>query len=169
MNFQFYREKLEDSKNFEEFKKKNPDAYFCSGFFVIDKEGKDHKIHFDYFLPKKSKIISFQLEEGIQQVPVEVLDKKIPAEVSLELDFNFDDVEELVIKEMEKQGVKSKLQKILFSLQKINAKTFLIGTVFVSMLGLLKVKIDIKNMKITQFEKKSFLEMVTVLKKDKKD
>jgi len=169
MNFQFYREKLEESTVFEEFKKKNLDSYFCSGFFVIDKEGKDNKIHFDYFLPKEKKIISFQLEEGIQKVPVEVLDKKVPEKVPLDHDFDLEDVEELITKEMENKGIKSKLQKILVSLQKVNGKTSLVGTVFISMLGMLKVQIDIENMKIIQFEKKSFLEMVNISKKDKKD
>jgi len=38
MNMQFYVEKLSHSEEFKEFMKKNPDAYLCSGFFVIDKE-----------------------------------------------------------------------------------------------------------------------------------
>ena len=169
MNFQFYREKLEESKNFEEFKKKNPSSYFCSGFFVIDKEGKDNKIHFDYFLPKEKKIISFQLEKGIRQVPVEVFDKKIPEKIPLDQDFDFDDVEELIIKEMENQGIKSKLQKILLSLQEINTKISLVGTVFISMLGMLKIQINIENMKVIRFEKRSFLDMVNVLKRKDKE
>lgn len=36
MNFQFYLEKLFESEEFAEFKKEFPDAYLCSGFFVID-------------------------------------------------------------------------------------------------------------------------------------
>ncbi len=168
MNFQFYLEKLQDSENFEKFMKTNPDAYFCSGFFIIDKEHNDNKIHLDYFVPKDGKIISFQLEQGLQQVPVEMLDKTIPKEVSTKYDFEFDDIEEMISKEIENRGIKNKVQKYLLSLQKIDSKDVLAGTIFISLLGLIKVQIDLKDMKIIQFEKKSFLDMINVIKKDKK-
>jgi len=41
----------------------------------------------------------------------------------------------------------------------------LIGTVFISMLGLLKVRIDVEKMKIVLFEKKSFFDMMSIKKK----
>lgn len=165
MNLQFYLEKLHNSKNFKNFMKENSDAFLCSGFFVIDKEGKDNKIHFDYFLPKDKKIISFQLEQDIQQVPVEMFDKRIPEKISVEHDFDFDDIEKMIVMEMEKEGIKNKIQKIILSLQKLKEKDFLVGTVFVSMLGMLKIYISLSEMKITLFEKKSFFDMVNVLKK----
>ena len=46
----------------------------------------------------------------------------------------------------------------------INNK-FLIGTVFISGLGIIKVNIDIKDKKIIEFEKKSFFDMVNVLRR----
>jgi hypothetical protein len=166
MNFQFYAEKLLNSKEFKEFKKENPDAYFCSGFFVIDKEGKDNKNHFDYFLPKENKIISFQLEDGLGQVPVESIDKRIPNKVLMDYDFSFEEIENLIEKEMEKQKIKSKIQKIIVSLQNIKQKDFLICTVFISMLGLLKVKVSLPAKKIELFEKKSFFDIMKVKKSD---
>jgi len=165
MNFQFYLEKLHNSENFKDFIKENSDAFLCSGFFVVDKEGKDNKIHFDYFLPKDKEIISFQLEQGIQQVPVEMFDKRIPEKILAEHDFDFEDIEKMIINEMEKQGIKNKIQKIIFSLQKLKEKDFLVGTVFVSMLGMLKIHIALSEMKITLFEKKSFFDIMNVLKK----
>jgi len=63
----------------------------------------------------------------------------------------------------------AKIQKILLSLQKIDKKDFLIGTVFISGLGMIKVKIDLDlehrsvypnvqnfGAKIVEFEKKIF-------------
>ncbi len=165
MNFQFYLEKLHNSENFKNFMKENSDAFLCSGFFVIDKGGKDNKIHFDYFLPKDKKIISFQLEQDIQQVPVEMFDKRIPEKISVAHDFDFDDIEKMIVVEMEKQGIRNKIQKIILSLQKLKEKDFLVGTVFVSMLGMLKIHISLSEMKITLFEKKSFFDIMNVLKK----
>ena len=53
MNIQFYLEKLLNFETFQEFSKKNPEDYLCSGFFIIDKESKDDKAHLDYYLPKE--------------------------------------------------------------------------------------------------------------------
>ena len=167
MNIQFYLEKLHDSDNFKNFVKENSDAYFCSGFFVIDKEGKDNKIHLDYFLPKERKIISFQVEEEIQQVPVEIFDKRIPEKISINQDFEFEDIEMLINDEMEKQGVKNKIQKIIISLQNLKGRDFLVVTVFVSMLGILKINISLSDKKVVSFEKKSFFDIMNVLKKKK--
>jgi len=169
MNFQFYAEKLLNSNNFKNFKKKHPDAYFCSGFFVVDKEGKDNKTHFDYYLPKEGKLVSFQLENKIQQVDVEMLDKKKLSKVSIDLDFDLEKIEKLIEKEMEKGNIKSKIQKIIMSLQRIDKKDYLICTVFISMLGLLKVHIALPDKKIELFEKKSVFDIMKVKKNKKKD
>ena len=61
MNLQFYIEKLFNSEEFAKFKKQNPKGFFCSGFFAIDKKGKDNKQHIDYF--SDGKIESFQIEK----------------------------------------------------------------------------------------------------------
>ncbi len=164
MNFQFYSEKLQNSDGFKNFIKKNPDAYLCSGFFVIDKEGADNKVHFDYFLPLEKKIISFQLEEELQQIPVEMIDKRIPNKVSINHDFDFDEIEKMILNKMEKHGIKSKVQKIIISLQRIDKKDYLICSVFISMLGLLKVHIVLPDKKIILFEKKSFFDIMKIKK-----
>ena len=117
MNFQFYLEKLHESKDFDDFKKEYSDAYFCGGFFIIDKAGEDNKQHLDYYIPSKHKIFSFELERGIQVVPIEMIDKRIPEKIKDNYDFDFDDIEEIILVGMEKNGVEDKLQKILLSLQ----------------------------------------------------
>jgi hypothetical protein len=144
--------------------KAHPDASICSGFFIIDKTGKDgNKQHFDYYLPQENKIESIQLE-NMQIVPIENFGK-IPEELSLEYDFDFDKVEKMIEAKMVERGIKNKIQKILFSLQEIKGRSFLVGTVFISMLGMIQINIDLKNMEITEFEKKSLLDIVKVSKK----
>ena len=172
MNFQFYVEKLQHLDDFNEFMKKNPDSYCCSGFFVIGlEEKKDNKIfedkqHFDFWLPKDKKIMSFQLEES-KFVEVEVFDENVPSEVNLYLSFDFDKIKELILEKMLERGIKNKLQKILLSLQEKNGNHYLMGTAFISMLGILKINIDLDNMKITDFEKKSFFDIMKVRRKEK--
>lgn len=164
MNLQFYLEKLHSSNIFKNFKRENPESFLCSGFFVVDKEGKDNKSHFDYFLPKSKEMVSFQLE-SMQKIPVDIFNERIPEEVSSDIDFEFDKIEDLILKKMEDEKITNKLQKMIFSLQKLDGKDFLVGNIFVSMLGILKINIDLSEMKIVEFEKKSIFDIMNVLKK----
>ena len=164
MNFQFYLEKLYSSAIFKNFMKESPKAYLCSGFFTIDKEGKDNQIHVDFYIPDTKKMFSFRLEKKIEKIPVEVITKKIPLEIKPDFNFNFEEVEEMIVNEMKKQDIRTKLQKIIFSLQNIKGKNFLICTIFTSMLGLLKIQIDLKKKKIILFEKKSFFDLMKRVK-----
>ncbi len=170
MNLQFYLEKLRSSDSFKNFIKINPDAFLCSGFFVIDKQsgGRDSNSqqHFDFFLPKENKIMSFQLETN-QIVQIEPINDKIPEKILLDYDFDFKDIEKMISEKIEKKGVKNKIQKILLSLQRVNKKDFLVGTIFISMLGMIKISIDISEKKIVDFEEKSFFDMFSILKKKK--
>ena len=160
MNLQFYLEKLHSSDVFKKFMKENPEAHLCSGFFTMDKEGKDNKRHFDFYIPKTKKMFSFKLEDGVEMVPIDIVLEKIPEKLDIDFDFEFEEIEKMLDDEMKKQEIKSKIQKTILSLQDLKGKPFLIGTVFISMLGLLKVRIDLSDMKIVEFEKKSLFDMM---------
>ena len=121
MNIQFYVEKLSHSEEFKKFIEKNPDAYLCSGFFVIDKKGDDNKQHIDFFIPKSKKISSFQMEGGIKEISSELIDDKIPKKISA-CGFEFGDIENMIIEEMSKKKIKNKIQKVIFSLHNFNGK-----------------------------------------------
>ncbi|MFA4953322.1 MAG: hypothetical protein WC584_03805 [Candidatus Pacearchaeota archaeon] len=160
MNFQFYLEKLMASYVFGDFMKENKDAYPCGGFFIIDKVSYDNKQHLDYYVPSLKKIFSFKLEDEIQLIPVEMIDPRIPGKIKSNYNFDFNDIEEMIKEEMVKQKIDKTLQKIILSLQELENKDYLIGTVFVSGLGMIKINIDISEMKIIVFEKKSFFDLV---------
>jgi hypothetical protein len=165
MNLGFYIEKLHSSDEFADFQRENPGAYLCSGFFVIDREKSDHKIHFDYISPESKKISSFQMENGIRMANLEKMEGAVLEEISHDLELDFDELEEVIWAEMEKNNIKSKIQKIMLSLQKSGGKTFLAGTVFVSALGMIRLSILLPEKKITEFEKKSFFDIVNVFRK----
>ena len=93
-------------------------------------------------------------------MPVESQDDRIPEKILENVNFSFDYVEKLLIGEMFEQKIDKKIQKIILSLQGFNGRVFLVGTVFVSGLGLLKIKIDVEDMQVVDFEKKSFMDMV---------
>lgn len=163
MNFQFYLEKLKNSEEFKNFINENKGAYLCSGFFTIDKEGNDNKQHLDYC--SDGKIFSFQLENNCKLVCVEQVGEEGFEIIDENIDFEFEEIERMIVEKMNKEKIKNKLQKILLSLQRFGKNDFFIGTVFISGLGIIKIKIDLGEMRIVDFERKSFFEMVNIVRK----
>ena len=168
MNLQFYLEKLFASNEFKKFKKENKDAYLCSGFFSIDRQGKDNQQHLDFYIPSSKKMFSVQLEKGFELVPLENYDKRVPEKLKETLDFDFDEIEDKIINKMKEENVNKQIQKLLLSLQNMEGKNFIIGTIFISGMGILKVTIDLDENKITNFEKKSFFDMMKIIKRNPK-
>ncbi len=166
MNFQFYFEKLIDSEEFKKFKNENKDAFFCSAFISIDKKGKDSSQNIDYYSPSLDKMFSFKVNNEVNFIPVEDYGKGFhPEKISDNIEFDFEYVERLIEGEMFEKKIKNKIEKLLLSVQAKDKKTYLLGTIFISGLGLLKVKIDLDEKKIIDFEKMSFFDMVKVVKK----
>lgn len=161
MNFQSYVKELRDLKIFKDFLKVEPEAFPCSGFFIIDKEKSDNQQHFDYFVPKGKKMFSFKLEAG-ELAPIETIDDRVPNELDLELDFDFDEIDKIIEERKNKEGINNKTQKYLFSLQRKEGKHYLIGTVFISGLGMLKVWVDLEKKEVIEFEKHSFFDIMKV-------
>lgn len=164
MNLQFYIEKLKHSEEYNKFMKENPDAYLCSGFFIIDKENlknPDNKAHLDVYAHSKEKMFNFQLDGETKLLPVEMFKGNlIPTKIKANSKLDFEEIENMIYDKMEKQGIKNKLQKIIMILQNKDKKDFWICTVFISGFGLLKVNIDDASGKIILFEKKSFFDML---------
>ena len=165
MNLKFYLEKLLNSEEFKKFAKESPKAYLCSAFFVIDGEGKDNKVHFDYFIPERKKIISFQMENGIKKEEPENLNSEVQEKISQAQDVDFNEIESMISKRMEKNGISNKMQKIILSIQNYKGREILSGTVFISMMGMIKIQIDLKKKEIIEFEKKSFMDILNIVKK----
>lgn len=166
MNVQFYFEKMLESEEFKKFKEEHKDSFFCSGFFVIDKKGGENSQNLDYFVKSINKAFSFKINNKIELSPIENFGNEfIPEELSEEISFDFTDIEDIILNKMEQEKIKNKIEKMLFSLQAKDKKNYLLGTVFISGLGIIKVKIDLKENKIVDFEKKSFFDMVKIVKK----
>jgi len=170
MNLQFFLEKLKHSDAFKEFIEKDKGAYFCSGFFTIDLEGSDNQKHLDYYSPIEKKIIGFRLDSGVEKIVSEPrfdpgADFGAPSEISDDVDFEFKDLQDAIDSEIEKRDLKTKISKILLSLQVVEGKVVLVCTVFVSRFGLLKVNVELPEMKIISFEKKSIFDLISMDKK----
>lgn len=168
MNFQFYYEKLLDSEDYKKFIKENPEAFHSSGFFAMDLEndGKGDAVHFDMFLEKpKPKMFSFKVSGKTELLPVDNFDPRTPEKLSMNYTFDTKEVKKQIEKRMEEDKIKGTLKKILFSLQKLEGVDYLVITAFLDNMAMLKVTYDIADEKITEIERKSFLDMFKVLGK----
>lgn len=174
MHLQFYLEKLFESEEFVKFKKEYKDAYFAGGFFAIDLEDMKtpkNQNHIDYFSPSVKKFFSFRLNEGVELIPVENpsgVEIKIPEKIPDNLKIDFEKIEDLIIQRIQEENPKTKVQKIILSLQSLNKTPYFLGTIFVSNMGLIKMNIDLKEIKISSFEKSSILDMFKIIKKSEK-
>ena len=88
-------------------------------------------------------------------------------EVPKEIDFDFEKIKKIIFDEIVKRGIKNRIQKILLSLQSKGGKSFLLGTIFTSGFGLLKITINLTEKKVVDFEKKSFFDMMKIFGKGK--
>jgi hypothetical protein len=166
MNSQFLLEKLEDSEEYKKFMKENKDAYLCSAFFIIDfEQNPENKYHFDYYIPSTKKTFSFEYENGIKLVPLERYDEKVLEKLSEKQHFDFDELYDKVKERMEEEKINNKMIKMIFSWQNFEGEDTLFGTIMLSGLALVKMVYNIKEDKITEFEKKSFFDMMKIVKK----
>jgi len=76
---------LEQKESYKEFKKQNPEAFFCSAMFIL---GDADKIDLNFFIPNQKKISSFAMpygkitnhqEEAKNQEEIKNIDLKIDA------------------------------------------------------------------------------------------
>ena len=166
MNLQFYLAKLKESDEFRNFCKSNPDCFLTSGFFVIDKISDDNKQHFD-FSTKEDKVFSFLVDDGCKISEKDNFSKETFEKINSKIDIDFSGIEELIRKRMGEENIQNTLQKIILSLQCINRQHFLVGTAFISGMGMINLNIDLEKMEIAVFEKKSFFDILRVKKKEK--
>jgi hypothetical protein len=166
MNFQFYFEKLIESKEFKKFAKENKDAFLCSAFFIVDKKLEDNKQNIDYFVPSLNKMFGFKIDNKVEMIPIENFGENfIPSNIPDNINFDFDNIRDMIQDRMEKEKIKNKIEKLLLSVQAKDKKNYILGTIFISSLGILKVRIDLDEKKIIDFEKKSFFDMMKFMKK----
>jgi hypothetical protein len=167
MNFQFLIEKLTESKEFQNFKKEFPDSYLCGGFFAIDRENiknPDNKNQLDYYVPSTKKVYSFKIDGKIEKIEQETKDPRIPEKTKDNHSFDFDEIQEIIEEEMKVKSINNTIKKLILSFQSLNKKDYLIGTIFLNNLALLKVQFNLKDMKVEELEKKTLFDFLKKVK-----
>ncbi len=167
MNFQFLVEKLHDSDIFKKFKKEFPESYMCGGFFLIDRENlknPENKTQLDYYVPSSKQIFSFKIDGNVEKTLQEIKDQRIPGQVSSEHGFDFEEIEDIIEKEMKSKDFNNIIKKFIFSFQSLKGNDYLIGTIFLNNLALLKVQINLNKMKLEELERKNVFDFFKKVK-----
>ncbi|MFH0831421.1 MAG: hypothetical protein V1886_00955 [archaeon] len=158
MNFAETLEKLEASKEFRNFKKKNTDAYLCAGFFVIDFEaGKDTQ-QMDFQCDEQ--IAAFSVSDRIEMKMEETIDKKKVPEIKKEIKIDLDEMQKIAGKEIEKSKISTKLNKMIAILQMNNEKQIWNITCIFASLAMLRVHIDAFSGDVLRADKSSLFDFV---------
>jgi hypothetical protein len=110
-------------------------------------------------------MFSFKLEKECEKELIETREGFLPEKISDKIDFELKDVEKILIERMKEDKIQEKVQKIFISLQRTNKKEVLIGTIFISAMGMIMFEMELSTKKIISFQKKSFLDFFKILKK----
>ncbi len=160
MKIQPYLDKLNNSKEFQNFKSKNPEAYMSAGFFVLDFAEKKHLHQIDYYNPKSKDMATFALDSKIEMKKAQPQNKKIPEQITEEINLDLDTLKGLVQDEMKNNTITSKLQKIIAIVQKVDGKLVWNLNCITTDMGIIKVHIDDKTHSILKFEKVNLFDIV---------
>lgn len=165
MNFTSTLQKIESSDAFKNFKKKNPDAKLCAGFFVLDYQQQANQQQLDYIL-KNNKIYTFILNSEITIKEAETIEgqKEKLSAIKREVKVDLEKTEEIVKKKMLEEKIKKKIVKIIAVLQKHENKEIWNLNCMLSGLGILQVHVDCSSGKVLKFEKKNLFDFIKRVK-----
>lgn len=158
MKLEHYQKRVEESKEFRDFKKKNKKAYLAAGFFVLDFEGGKNMHQIDYALPN-GKIATFILDEGVKfKVSDQAIKKPLP-EIKPEIKTDLEALKGIVEDEMKNRIVTESIKKIIAVLHILDNKPVWNLQCILDGLSLLNVHVDDKG-NVLKFEKHSLMEMI---------
>ena len=162
MKLSHYQKRVEESKEFKEFKKKNKKAYLAAGFFVLDFESGKNMHQIDYALPN-GKIATFILDEGVKlKISEQAIKKPLP-EIKTEVNTDLEALKGIVEDEMKNRTVTESIKKIIAVLHVLDDKPIWNLQCILDGLSLLNVHVDDQDKSVLKFEKHSLLEMIKKL------
>jgi len=166
MNFAFLIKKIEESKEFKDFKKEHKDLYLAVGFFILDYEKNINQQQLDYSL-KNGEVFTFSLEnEAVKMKPAQTIEgskeqlKKLDKKIKIDLE----ETERKFKEELKKQNEKSKITKIIAVLQENEGKQIWNLNCMLDGMNLIHAHIDSKTGEILKFEKKNMFDFIKKIK-----
>jgi len=172
MSFKDTLKEVQKSKDFQEFKKKNPKAKLYSGFFALRKaQGTlvlDAK-QVDYLIEGK-RIQSFLLTDLEIKGKEDKLEKPVENFEALDENIKLDieDIKKIVKDELKKQKITAEPQEIIAILQRHEGKQIWNLIIVLGDLELIRLHLDMEG-KIILNKKDNFMDFIRVVKGKKRE
>lgn len=167
-------DKLQETKEFKDYKKENPRAYFSTAFLMIESLNvSDVNWQIDYYDPETHKASTFAFNSNNVEFKTgeELLQKKKEDIDEIKLDdikINFDKIIEIIHKFRERKYKEEKAQKIIVILQKFK-NTFIWNITYITAnLNLLNFKVNAVNGKIIENKLQPLIKFDSKVLKEKK-
>lgn len=161
MKLKPYVEKLETTQEFKDFKSKYPSAFVVAGFFVLDLESKNNVHQIDFYIPGEKKIAAFTLDgDTVQSQLLEMLNEKIPEQLSLETKIDLDALEGILEDEMHNRGMSEKIKKIIAVIQNLEGKKIWNLNCVLSGMEILKSHVEDESKSVLKIEKQSLMDIM---------
>jgi len=162
MSLNDFFKKVESSDEFKSFKKQNPSAYFCAGFFVYDFDDKSFKKQLDYW--DGEGVTTFIIDDKIIPQKEETFKKEKLEEIKKQdIKVDIDDAIKFAEKELKK--AKQTPSKIIVILQTLKNEVIW-NLTCISGFSLLRIHLNM-NKKVLLNEKSSIIDMMRIEKGNK--
>lgn len=155
-------EELTEAEVYKSFKKKNPDAFFSAGFFILDLKNKTEQIQLDFFLPKEKRIAGFEFPFK----EVKIFEDKIESmkELSTEINLDIDDLDDEVKKIVTERNYSIRPSKMIAILKEGVWNL----TCMDEILNIVRIHVNAKTKEVIKFNNGSLMDFMGVKKGDKK-
>ena len=166
MKIKPYVDKLCASKEYKDFMEKHKDAFVVAGFFIIDFEmGKNiHQI--DYYIPSEKKVAAFTLDDEIKVQTLDLMDEKVPEELSIETNIDLDELHGILQDEMRNRHMTEEIQKMIAVIQNVKGKKLWNINCILSGMGILKVHVEDDSKTVLKMDKASITDILKKLPAD---
>jgi len=162
MSFNTLLQKIQESKEFQNFKQQNPEAQLVAGFFILDFLSNDNKETLDYKV--NQDIFTFTLKDNQIQINKDKLinNEKSPQLTKLNpiIQIDTQELKNIVQTQAQNNNIQAKLNKIIAVLQTYNQKQIWNLTCMLDQLIILNIHIDSNTKEITKFERKSMMDLI---------
>jgi len=165
---QFYEllNKLNSSQTFKDFEERNPKAFFCAGFFILNFKANIFDYSLDY--RDQENLFSFKIAEDKEVViNKEPIIKNMPQmeKINCDVQIDIEDLKNIVNQNLQKNNIKNKLEEIIAVLQSYQGNKIWNLTCICESFAIINMHINPENGQVIKFEKKNLLDFASFKKK----
>jgi hypothetical protein len=160
MKIQPYIEKLNTSKEYEEFEKKYEDAFLVAGFFVLDFETGQNIHQIDYYIPSQKKVAAFNLNPEVSVQIMKMMNEKVPEKLDSQTNVDLESLKGILEDEMKNRNMTEEIKKVIAVIQNIEGKKVWVLNCILSGMEILKAHIDDDSQTVLMMEKASVMDYI---------